>query len=70
MRRGSLAPVVLDDRRHLAVVADDDQLAIRLERQGRHHRLGQVHLRGLVEHQGVDEVVAEELLAPASLIRL
>ncbi len=56
-------PVVLDDGRHLAVVAHHDDLAVRPQRQGRHDRLGQVHLRGLVQHQAVDEVMAEDLLA-------
>ena len=47
-------PVVLDDRRHLAVVADDDDLAGGVEQPGGHQRLGQVHLRSLVEHEAVD----------------
>ena len=60
-------PVVLDDRRHLAVVADDHQPAVRRQGQGRHDRFRQVHLRGLVEDQAVGEVVPEELLGPPLL---
>ena len=60
-------PIVLDDRRHLAVVADDDQVAVGPQGQGGHRRLGQVHLRGLVEDQAVGDGVAEELLRPAVL---
>ena len=67
VRRGSRVPVVLDDRRHLPVVADDDQLAVRLQRQRRHDRLGQVHLDGLVQHQQVAELVAEDVLRPLLL---
>ncbi len=59
------APVVLDDRRHLPVVADYDQVAIKLEREGRHHRFRQVHLGRFVQNQRVDEMVAEELGAPS-----
>ena len=60
-------PVVLDDRRHLAVVADDDEAAVGRQGEGGHDRFRQVHLRGLVEDQAVGEVVAEEIFGPAVL---
>src|SRR5690606_21198768 len=55
-------PVVTDDRRHLAVIADDDETAVGPQRQGRHDGLRDRHLRRLVENDAVDEVMAEEIL--------
>ncbi len=60
-------PVVLDDRRHLAVVPDDHQPAVRGQGQGGHDRFRQVHLGSLVEDQAVGEVMPEEVLGPPLL---
>src|SRR3712207_8852015 len=46
----------------LPIFADDDELPVRAERQRGHRRLGQVHLRRLVQHQAVAEPVAEQVL--------
>ena len=46
-------PVVLDDGRHLAVIADDDELAIFLQGERAHDGFGEVDLGSLVEDQQV-----------------
>ena len=64
---GLPVPIVLDDGRHLPVVADDDQRGVGLHRQRRHDRFGQVHLAGFVQHQQIAEFVAEDALRPLLL---
>ena len=53
-------PVVLDDGRHLAVVADDDELAVVLEGKGAHDGLGEIDLGGFVEDQQVAPAILKE----------
>ena len=48
-----LIPGVLEDRRHLPVVPDREELPVISEKRGGRQRFGQAHLGGLVDHHQI-----------------
>jgi len=58
---------VLNHGRHLPVVADHDDRRVGSQWQRGHHRLRQVHLAGLVQHEQVAQLAAEDLFRPLLL---